>query len=100
MIVCDEAAIIERALRSVAGHVGCCVICDTGSTNATADVVRAFCAARGIACELHEIGFVDFGQARNEALARARRSPLAFDYLLLLDADMELRVDDPGRSPR
>ncbi len=96
MIVRDEAAIIERALRSVVGSVDCCVICDTGSTDSTRALILAFCAAEGIACELHEFAFVDFAQARNEALERARRSALEFDYLLLFDADMELRVDDPA----
>lgn len=93
MIVRNEAAIVLRALRSALGTVDCCVICDTGSTDATVALVRSFCAAHGLACEVHEFAFVDFGQARNEALARARRSALAFDYLLLFDADMELVVE-------
>jgi len=96
MIVRNEAAIIERALQSVVGVVDCCVIGDTGSTDGTPAVIRAFCAAHGIACELHEFPFVDFSQARNEALAHARRSPLAFEYLVLFDADMELKCDDPA----
>lgn len=94
MIVRNEAAIIERALQSVVGVVDCCVIGDTGSTDGTPAVIRAFCAAHDIACELHEFPFVDFSQARNEALAHARQSPLAFEFLLLFDADMELRCDD------
>jgi glycosyltransferase involved in cell wall biosynthesis len=96
MIVRNEAAIIERALQSVVGVVDCCVIGDTGSTDGTQGVIRDFCATHGIACELHEFPFVDFSQARNEALARARQSPLAFDYLLLCDADMALKCDDVG----
>jgi len=96
MIVRNEAAIIKRALQSVVGVVDCCVIGDTGSTDGTPAVIRSFCAARGIACELHEFPFVDFSQARNEALGHARRSPFAFDYLLLFDADMELKCDDPA----
>ena len=94
MIVRNEAAIIERALRSALGTVDCCVICDTGSTDSTVAVVREFCARHDLPCEVHEFPFVDFGQARNEALDRARRSTLAFDYLLLFDADMELVVED------
>ena len=94
MIVRNESAIIERALQSIVGIVDCCVICDTGSTDATQDLIRSFCDSHGIAYELHAFAFVDFSQARNEALKRARQSPLDFDYLLLFDADMELRVDD------
>src|SRR5262249_13879261 len=44
--------------------------------------------------------FVNFEQARNEALDRARRSALTFDYLLLADADMELVIEDPAFRAR
>ena len=94
MIVRNESAIIERALQSIIGIVDCCVICDTGSTDATQELIRSFCDTHGIPCELHAFPFVDFSQARNEALNRARQSTLAFDYLLLFDADMELKVND------
>jgi glycosyltransferase involved in cell wall biosynthesis len=96
MIVRNESAILERCLRSVADHIACWVIGDTGSTDGTRDLIRAFFAERGIPGELHEFPFVDFEQARNEALTRARASPLGFDYLLLTDADMELVVRDRG----
>lgn len=94
MIVRNEAKIIERALRSVVGIVDSCIICDTGSTDGTQVIIEAFCQANGLKLELHSFPFVNFSQARNEALDCARRSPLSFDYLLLLDADMELRIRD------
>ena len=100
MIVRNECKIIERCLASVADHVACWVICDTGSTDGTQDLIRAFFAARGIPGELHEFAFENFGQARNEALARARASTLAYDYLLLTDADMDLVVRDPSFRSR
>jgi hypothetical protein len=94
MIVRNEAAIIERALKSVVGVVGSCIICDTGSTDGTQDIIKKFCNAQGIALELHSFAFVDFSQARNQALDCARKSALKFDYLLLFDADMELMLED------
>src|SRR6516162_8376266 len=51
-------------------------------------------AARGIPGELHSLPFYNFGQARNAALDFAYASPLAYDYLILADADMELVVVD------
>ncbi len=96
MIVRNEARIIERCLRAVAPYIDAWVICDTGSTDGTQDIVRAFFAAAGIPGELHAFPFVNFEQARNAALSRARASTLAFDYLLLTDADMELKVEDPA----
>jgi hypothetical protein len=95
MIVKNETANLERCLRAVAGHISCWVIGDTGSTDGTQDLIEHFFAARGIPGELHSFPFENFAQARNEALDRARASRLAFDYLLLTDADMELTVQDP-----
>ena len=90
MIVRNEAAIIERALTSVLGHVNACIICDTGSTDDTVARIQDFCRRHGLACEIHHTVFENFAQARNHALDCARQSPLDFDYLLLMDADMQL----------
>ncbi|RYE10356.1 MAG: glycosyltransferase [Hyphomicrobiales bacterium] len=92
MIVRNEAAIIERALASVATQLSYWVVCDTGSTDGTQDIVQRFFRERGIPGELHEFPFENFSSARNRALDAARRSAGRFDYLLLMDADMELRV--------
>src|SRR5262249_1347 len=96
MIVKNEMANLERCLRSVADHVACWVIADTGSTDGTQDFIRSFFAARNIPGELPSIPFYNFEQARNAALDHAYASPLAYDYLLLADADMELVVEDFG----
>jgi len=96
MIVKNEAAILERCLMALADHIACWVIADTGSTDGTRELIRNFFAARGIPGELHEFPFVNFGQARNEALRRARASTLEYDYILFCDADMELKVVEPA----
>ena len=72
MIVKNEAGNLERCLASVAPHISCWVIGDTGSTDGTQDLIRSFFASRGIPGELHTFAFSNFAQARNEALARAR----------------------------
>ncbi len=94
MIVKNETAIIERCLASVAPHISCYVIADTGSTDGTQDMIRRFFAARGIPGEIVEFPFVNFEQARNRALEAAKASSLEFEYILLADADMELFVTD------
>jgi glycosyltransferase involved in cell wall biosynthesis len=96
MIVKNEMANLERCLAAVAPHISCWVIVDTGSTDGTRDFVRSFFAARNIPGELFSLPLVNFAQARNAALDRARASPMHFDYLLLADADMELLVHTPS----
>ena len=98
MIVKNEVANLERCLRSVVDHIGCWLICDTGSTDGTQDLIRRFFESHGVVGELHSIPFANFGQARNEALDLARTSRLTFDYLLFADADMELSVTDRAFS--
>lgn len=92
MIVRNESAILERCLLSVLPYLSCYVVCDTGSTDNTVEIVERVLS--GIPGEVHSFPFRDFGQARNEALDRARRSTLEYEYLLLIDADMELVVSD------
>ncbi|WP_051410484.1 glycosyltransferase [Mesorhizobium sp. LNHC221B00] len=94
MIVKNEMANLQRCLGAVADHIDCWVIGDTGSTDGTQDFVKSFFAARNLPGELHEFPFHDFEQARNAALDHAYASPLAYDYLLFDDADMELVVED------
>jgi glycosyltransferase involved in cell wall biosynthesis len=95
-IVKNEAAIIERCVASLLPHVDCAIIADTGSTDGTPDIVRDLFAKAGKPVEIATIPFVNFEASRNAALNVARHSPLAFDYLLLCDADMELQVTNPN----
>jgi tetratricopeptide (TPR) repeat protein len=87
MIVRDEAGVIERCLRSVREHIDYWVICDTGSTDGTPEIVRESLA--DVPGELHELPWVDFGHNRSELLQLAQG---AADHLLLLDADMTVSV--------
>lgn len=92
MIVRNEAHVIEQALESVAPWIDSWVIVDTGSTDATREVVRAWFAARGIPGHLHERAWTDFGTNRSEAL---RLCDGVADYALVMDAD-DLLVGEPA----
>jgi tetratricopeptide (TPR) repeat protein len=94
MIVRNEAAILERCLRSVADYITCWLILDTGSNDRTPWQIEEFFATRGIPGALVYGPFENFSQARNHALDQVRASPLGYDYLLLTDADMEFVVGD------
>ncbi len=82
MIVKDESEVIERCLNSVKDLISYWVICDTGSSDGTQDLVRQVLS--GVPGELHERPWVDFGHNRTEMLKLARGKA---QYLLLLDAD-------------
>ncbi|MFD0513113.1 glycosyltransferase [Streptomyces aureus] len=89
MIVKNESVAIERCLASVRDLITTWVISDTGSTDGTQKIIRN--ALRDIPGELHEEPWVDFGQNRSLNISHARGKA---DYLLLLDADHEIRQDD------
>jgi glycosyltransferase involved in cell wall biosynthesis len=93
-IVKNESARILRMLESVAPHISCYVIADTGSTDGTPDMIKKFFEAAHIPGELVHCKFEDFSQARNVALFAAQKSNLAWDYAMLCDADMEFKVYD------
>lgn len=83
MIVRDESAIIERCLESVCPLIDRWVICDTGSSDDTRELIAG--ALAGIPGELYDTQWVDFGHNRTELLGFAHE---AADYLLLIDADI------------
>jgi glycosyltransferase involved in cell wall biosynthesis len=111
MIVRNEAARIERCLRSVLPYIDSYVIVDTGSTDDTTTIIHDIMLEKQRGIQGHVLTnapFINFEQARNLALLTGRvwldterfKDAQLFDslplcYFLLMDADMELRVDDP-----
>jgi glycosyltransferase involved in cell wall biosynthesis len=89
MIVKNESKIIERLLGSVLSIIDCYCICDTGSTDDTAEKIRAFMTAADKPGEVYSEPFKNFGYNRTHALERAARWG---EFALLLDADMRLRI--------
>ena len=93
MIVKNEAKVIKRLLDSVLPLIDSYCICDTGSTDGTADLIDAYMRDRGVLGKLLHEPFRDFGHTRSFAL-RAAIDQMDADYLLLLDADMVLQYPD------
>lgn len=98
MNVKNEARIIERCLDSALPIADGWVICDTGSTDATVDIVHTATARWGKPGQLVHHPWRNFGFNRtlsaHEAVAWAdgRGWPRERTYLLLLDADMILET--------
>jgi len=96
MIVRNEAMNIVRCLTSVRPLVDCAVIVDTGSGDETVRLIDEFCAREKLPLALFHSNFTTWDETRNGAIARAHDSEFPFDYLLLVDADMEAfgQLDD------
>lgn len=89
MIVRDESAVIQRCLESVKPYIDYWVIVDTGSKDDTINLIKQ--TLQDIPGELHLRPFDTFSNSRNHALDLAEND---HDYVLLIDADMELKVED------
>lgn len=94
-IVKNEADKIERAATSVMPWIECAVIMDTGSTDGTIDKLKELFEFYKKPLFIGQCEFKDFSQARNEALRAARmyKTVIPYDWIMLMDADMELRVN-------
>jgi glycosyltransferase involved in cell wall biosynthesis len=88
MIIKNEGPILPRLFESVRGFVSEYCVVDTGSTDDTIDVLKSM-PMPGIVMEKT---FVDFATTRNYMIEQCRQVMTSCDYLVLLDADMVLRV--------
>jgi hypothetical protein len=94
MIVKNESAIIRSTLENLTSYVkfSYWVICDTGSTDGTQDIIKNFFKDKNIPGELFQDEWKDFGHNRSLALQRAYDSKKT-DYLLIFDADDSFKGD-------
>lgn len=94
LIVRDEARVLPRCLRSIAGAYDELCVVDTGSTDATLAIARAAGARTQTftACNGADGRIEDFAAARNAVLGLATG-----DWILQIDAD---EVLSPGGAAR
>jgi len=89
MIVKDEAHIIQRCLDSVRPLIDHWIIVDTGSSDATKEIVQELMS--GVPGTLHERPWKNFGHNRSEALSMCNGIA---DYVLTIDADEYVKFDE------
>ena len=90
MIVKDESHIIKQTLENIIKYIKLdyWVICDTGSSDNTINIIETFFKERNIPGEIHIDVWKDFAHNRNKALERAYNKT---DYIYIMDADDEIR---------
>lgn len=86
MIVKDEEHVIGQTLENLVKHItfSYWVICDTGSTDKTREIITDFFKAKNIPGELLQNEWRDFGHNRTLALQGAYKKA---DYIFIFDAD-------------
>jgi Rps23 Pro-64 3,4-dihydroxylase Tpa1-like proline 4-hydroxylase len=80
----NEEHCIQNTLESVYEHIDYWVVCDTGSTDRTCEIVKNFFEEKGIPGELHVDEWVGFDHNKTLMMKRAKDKA---DYVLHLDAD-------------
>lgn len=94
IIAKNEAAVIAQTIRSLSGLTDDIVVCDTGSTDNTIEIIRSSGA------RAETLPWSGFGNTKNNALAFAK-----YDWVFFIDADepiddqlknslLHLRLDD------
>ncbi len=96
MIVKNESKVIKRCLESMKKLIDYWVICDTGSTDGTQDIIKNYCKTQGIPGELYEHDWKDFGYNRSLSFKLAKGKA---DYLVTLDADEVYIYDNDFSLP-
>lgn len=93
-IVKNESKIILRLLESVLPIVDYVCISDTGSTDDTVPKVKRYLKNKKVKFDVYEDKWSDFGTNRTLSIKNAWKSFPDADYLLFLDADMVLKIDE------
>jgi len=96
MIVKNEASLITKCLESVINDIDYWVICDTGSTDGTQDIIINYFKENNKEGKLYEREWKNFGYNRTEVFKLAEsifsnfvqtNTQKKFDFYMVIDAD-------------
>jgi hypothetical protein len=106
MIVRNESSIIKRCLSNLIDIIDWIVITDTGSTDSTIQIINDFIAEHKprISGKVYQDKWVNFAVNRTNSVSNAKkylksiRADLTNTYLLFIDADMIVEIDNFNKS--
>ena len=92
----NEAKGIRRMLESVWRHIDFYVLQDNGSTDGTPEIVREFFSDKNIPGFIYQVeeGWIGFGWNRDHLLQTCLKTDHGCDWILKMDCDEYLEVDD------
>lgn len=93
-MVANEARTITRMLESVYPYIDYWVVQDNGSKDGTQDIIRNFFAEKNIPGFLYETEWLFPGFNRDHALQECLKTDHGCDWILRMDADERLEVDE------
>ncbi len=96
MIVKDEAPVITRALDSMKHIMDSCIICDTGSSDGTENIIEGWGILNDRECMVLKHDWKNFGYNKSWLWERAHELSSA-DYFVWLDAD-EVWLTNPSNN--
>lgn len=93
-MVANEAKTITRMLESVYPYIDYWVVQDNGSVDGTQDIIRNFFKEKNIPGFLYETEWKFPGYNRDHALQECIKADHGCDWILRMDADERLEVDE------
>lgn len=92
MIVKDESHIIKECIQSVAKYIDYYVICDTGSSDNTKQIIKEYFDSQNIPGEIHDHKWENFGVNRTKVLDICKKKT---QWVIMIDADDYIEGDMP-----
>lgn len=88
MIVKNESHVILETLKLLTPYINYWVICDTGSTDNTKEIITEYFKEVNISGEMYDDPWMDFDINRTLAITRAYKKA---DYIFVFDADDKIQ---------